>query len=149
MDARDPQDLFRPRERVDIEAFACGLPIRAGLLDIFCRDQAGDRRDILRQVGRLAKPPGILPRQGDAHVEHFGFPGGVEASSFCAPLNVPVPYLREDQQAHGQLVLGHVATSHGTGAVCGQRAEHQAEVFDLLGRRFHPPDAASLIAERR
>jgi hypothetical protein len=95
----------------------------------------------------LAKPADFSASKGHGHHQHVVFPFSKEAATALAPLQIPVPHAREDQEAEGKSIERHASAFDNPVRGCRKCPKHQAEMFDFLAGGLLIPDAISAEAD--
>lgn len=124
-----------------VEVFARAMPITVSCRYLICGDQPVDRLDVAQQFGVLADPAHLRAGEGHGHHQHVVFPFSKEAATALAPLQIPIPHAREDQEAEGKLTERHAWAFDNPALGCRKCPKHQAEMFDFLAGCLLIPDA--------
>ncbi|MNV58602.1 hypothetical protein D3C71_1509880 [compost metagenome] len=94
-----------------VHLLAGAVPIPTDSIDLLLRDNAGNGSEPIRQPRALPEPPRLAARKGRAQQEHLALPAGEETPASLAPLYVPVPDCRQDEQPEGQVLPGHAQSA--------------------------------------
>ncbi|MNS73326.1 hypothetical protein D3C72_1067640 [compost metagenome] len=149
MDPGDPLNLLGSGQGMAMHLLAGAVPIRTDSIDLLLCDNAGNGSEPIRQPRALPQPPRLAAREGRAEQEHLALPAGEETPASLAPLHVPVPDCRQDEQPEGQVLPGHAQPADLVVRQGGQGAEQQSQMLLALRRRLRSPDAGALIADVR
>lgn len=123
MNPGDPLDLLGSGQGMAMHLLAGAVPILTDPVDVPLPDNARNGTQPLRQPRALPEPPSLAAREGRAEQEHLALPAGEEAPAPLAPLDVPVPDRRKDEQPEGQGLTRHAQTADLVVRQGGQGAE--------------------------
>lgn len=103
MNAHDPLNFLGAIGSMPMKRIAGAMPVTRSEFDLLWGDQAFDGSDIPQKLRMLPDPADLGTGEGLCDHQHVFFPLGLEAAPLLAPLQIPVPDTRENQQAEGQL----------------------------------------------